>query len=91
MRDSCQESTVSDAGNDDNGECIDQLWDCQLLKKDFAANGLIRNIVNPLNAELNPICHLLALLGTHHILHVSRVRVNDNAVVWTNSQAYNRQ
>jgi hypothetical protein len=31
---------------------------------------------NPLNAELNPICHLLALLGAHHILHVSRVRVN---------------
>ena len=31
--------------------------------------------VNPLNAELNPICHLLALLGTHHILHVSRIRV----------------
>ena len=29
-----------------------------------------------LNAELNPICHLLALLGAHHILHVSRVRVN---------------
>jgi hypothetical protein len=28
--------------------------------------------VNPLNAELNPICHLLALLGAHHILHVSR-------------------
>ena len=34
-----------------------------------------RIIVNPLNAELNPICHLLALLGTHHILHVTRVRV----------------
>jgi hypothetical protein len=33
-------------------------------------------IVNPLNAELNPICHLLALLGAHHILHVSRIRVN---------------
>ena len=31
---------------------------------------------NPLSAELNPICHLLALLGTHHILHVSRIRVN---------------
>jgi len=30
---------------------------------------------NPLNAELNPICHLLALLGTHHILHVNRIRV----------------
>ena len=31
---------------------------------------------NPLNAELNPICHLLALLEAHPILHVSRVRVN---------------
>ena len=31
--------------------------------------------INPLNAELNPICHLLALLGTHHKLHVSRKRV----------------
>jgi len=29
-----------------------------------------------LNAKLNPICHLLALLGAHHILHFSRVRVN---------------
>jgi len=32
---------------------------------------------NPLNAELNPICHLLALLRAHHILHVSRIRVNN--------------
>ena len=31
---------------------------------------------NPLDAELNPICHLLALLGAHHIFHVSRKRVN---------------
>jgi hypothetical protein len=31
--------------------------------------------VNPLNAELNPICHLLALLGAHPILHISRIRV----------------
>ena len=30
---------------------------------------------NPLNAELNPICHLLALLGVHHFLHVSRIKV----------------
>jgi hypothetical protein len=30
---------------------------------------------NPLNAELNPICHLLALLVVHHILHVRRIRV----------------
>jgi len=32
--------------------------------------------INPLNAELNPIYHLLALLGAHHILHVSKMRVN---------------
>jgi len=31
--------------------------------------------VNPLNAELNPICHLLALLRAHHIFYVSRLRV----------------
>ena len=34
--------------------------------------------INPLNAELNPICHLLALLGAHLILHVSRIRVKIN-------------
>jgi transposase len=34
-----------------------------------------RDFLNPLNAELNPVCHLLALLGAHHILHVSRKRV----------------
>ena len=32
--------------------------------------------LNSLNAELNPISHLLALLGAHHILHISRIRVN---------------
>ena len=31
--------------------------------------------INPFNAELNPICQLLALLEAHHILHVSRIRV----------------
>jgi len=31
---------------------------------------------NPLNTELNLICHLLALLEAHHILHVSGIRVN---------------
>ena len=31
--------------------------------------------INPLNAELNPTCYLLALLGAHHFLHVSRIRV----------------
>jgi len=32
---------------------------------------------NPLKPELNPICYLLALLGAHHFLHVSRIRVNE--------------
>jgi hypothetical protein len=31
--------------------------------------------INPLNAELNPICHLLALLGGATIVVVSRIRV----------------
>ena len=30
--------------------------------------------INPLNAELNPICYLLALLA-HHFICVSRIRV----------------
>jgi len=34
-----------------------------------------RTVLNPLNPELNPICYLLALLGVHHFLHVSRIRV----------------
>ena len=33
-------------------------------------------LIKPLNAKLNPICHLLALLGAHHIIHVGRIRVN---------------
>ena len=39
-------------------------------------NGM--DTINPLNDKLNPICHLLALLGAHHILHVSRIRVKLN-------------
>jgi hypothetical protein len=35
-----------------------------------------QNVFNTLNAELNPICHLMALLGAHHIFHVSGLRVN---------------
>jgi len=30
---------------------------------------------NPLKPKLNPICYLLALLGAHHFLHVSRIKV----------------
>jgi len=48
----------------DDGDYTETCWSC------FNVN------FNTLNAELNPICHLLALLGAHHILHVSRIRVN---------------
>jgi len=40
------------------------------------ADCLFKSHINPLNAELNPICHLLTLFGAHRIFHVSRLRVN---------------
>jgi hypothetical protein len=33
-------------------------------------------LLNTLNAKLNPIYHLVALLGARPILHVSRIRFN---------------
>jgi len=36
---------------------------------------------SPLNAKLNPTFHLLALLGAHHIFHISGLRVNFNFCV----------
>ena len=48
------------------------------------------NCINPLNAELNPICHLLALLGAHHILHVSRVKVKTTSGIMGNRIPHNR-
>ena len=50
-------------------------------------------LFNPLNAELNPIFHLLALLGTHHFLHVNRVRFNaapGMCIGYWNTQGSNR-
>ena len=44
--------------------------------------------INPSNVELNPICHLLALLGIHHILHVSRIGVNYCCLVWVWTQKF---
>ena len=41
----------------------------------YITQGQSYNSVNPLNAELNPIFYFLALLGAHHFLHVSRIRV----------------
>ena len=58
-------------------------WQCQRFQKNkecyFISNMMMERIlkdeVNTLNAELNPICYLLALLGAHHFLHVSRIRI----------------
>jgi len=36
--------------------------------------------IKPSNAELNPICHLLALLEAHHIFHISGLRVKKRFV-----------
>ena len=45
------------------------------MQVDVINRGLDGVIINPLNAELNPICHLLALLGGATIVVVSRLRV----------------
>ena len=59
---------------------------CRVLHNSFSFTGYASTCIpdfllhfpalKPLNAELNPICHLLALLGAHPILHISRIRVN---------------
>jgi len=54
-----------------NFSAVPQLKTCKMI---LPVSYVI--LLNPLNAELNPICHLLALLGTHLIFHVSRITVN---------------
>ena len=41
----------------------------------FFSVFLIDVMGGKITINLNTICHLLALLGAHHILHVSRIRV----------------
>ena len=51
---------------------------CYILIKGLNKVVPVISKFNPLNAELNPICHLLALLGAHRILHISSIRVKPN-------------
>jgi len=44
-------------------------------------NPRAATLFNPLNAELNPICYLLALLGAHHILHVNKIGVKGESPI----------
>ena len=62
-----------------------ETWPTGIGVTKVPCNGLIRShsmygilLFNPLNSKLNPVCHLLVLLGAHHILHVSRVRAKRN-------------
>jgi hypothetical protein len=46
------------------------------LPQEGKRKTLHKEEINPLHAQLNPIYHLLALLGAHHIFHVSGLRFN---------------
>ena len=52
-----------------------RAWKSVHAGRCHAGHSLI-DYFNPLNAELNHIRHLLALVGAHRIVHVSRIRVN---------------
>jgi hypothetical protein len=56
----------------------ENLWE----RSNLEDLGVDARIINPLNAELYPTCHLLALLVARHILHVGRVRVEVDFGVW---------
>jgi hypothetical protein len=71
------------------------VWGCNkkkcillCLEKQYCLQEIKRKLklacfINPLNVELNFICHLLALLEAHHILHISRIRVKHHDIkVW---------
>ena len=61
-----------------------------ILTSNNIGEGII--LINPLNAVLNPICHLLALLDAHRILHVSRIRVKSFSLKpcgWKKADSYN--
>jgi len=57
--------------------CVQDTFNKPRTHESFQLQTPISPFANPLNAELNPICYLLALLGVHHFLHVSRIRVNN--------------
>jgi len=47
----------------------------------------ITTAINHSNGELNPICHLLALLGAHRIFHVGGLSVNTAIGLWAPNYA----
>jgi len=72
-------SGLDGAGSCSEGVLIANVFDLRVLLGGhltlrYTEVHLSLCLINPLNAELNPICYLLALLA-HHFLHVSRIRV----------------
>ena len=65
---------VTGIGTQPTREISAEVLAYQITRSNFVPVFL--TAVSPLNAKLNPIFHLLALLGALHILHISRVRVN---------------
>ena len=70
LRHYSQDLITNLSDNTDKNKNVLQIFmiTCHLAEKLLGA-------INLLNPELNPICYLLALLGAHHFLHVSRIRV----------------
>ena len=56
-------------------QAADRQVECHDKYSNIPREGTHSGEINPLNAELNPICHLLALLGGATIVVVSRLRV----------------
>jgi len=57
--------------------CVEIISWCET-----AQTGPLKRNIKPLNTEINPIHHLLALLEARHIFHVSRIRVKVEYGLW---------
>ena len=55
-------------------------YDLQYLSKQSVYLYITLNLIN---TELNPICHLLTLLGSHPIFHIGRIRVNEEKYLFS--------
>jgi hypothetical protein len=84
-RDECTDVKLIMQGADKN--CLEN-FDLKTLKNEASWGSRVRvdgrkglAYLHPLSAELNPICHLLALLGAHPIFHISRIRVKEKSLV----------
>ena len=80
--DKCQYMDYLSAGLQHSALHVSNICPCRnytrtvLVYCDIHTISSVKNQqINPLNPELNPICYLLALLGAHDFLHVSRIRV----------------